>query len=63
MNDPKPLTQRLLFECDGPHWNTLPSEPQQQLLDVLSQLLLDAVQRWANDSITTEITNEDDDVS
>ena len=60
MNDPKPPMQRLLFECDGPRWNTLPSEPQRQLLEALSQLLLDALQRHGNDSITTEITTEDD---
>lgn len=38
----------------------LPSEPQQQLLEVLSQLLLDALQRCGNDSVKTEITTEDD---
>ena len=60
MNAPKPPSQRQLFEGDRPCWNMLPSEPQQQLLQVLSQLLRDALQRRGNDSITTEITTEDD---
>ena len=59
MNDLKPSTQCLLFECDRPRWNMLPSEPQQQLLEVLSQLLLDALQRCGDDSVKTEITTED----
>jgi hypothetical protein len=59
MNDSKPPAQRLLFEADQPRWNTLPKEIQPQLLEVLSQLLLDALQRCANASITTEITAED----
>ena len=58
MNDSKPPTQRLLFECDGPRWQTLPKEAQPQLLEVLSQLLLDALQRHSNASITTEIAAE-----
>ena len=60
MNDSKPPTQRLLFECDGPCWHSLPKEVQPQLLEVVSQLLLDALQHWGNASITTAITAEED---
>ncbi len=60
MNDRKLSTQCLLFDGDGPRWDTLHKETQPQLLEVLSQLLLDALQRCGNASITTEITTEDD---
>jgi hypothetical protein len=60
MNDSKPPTQRLFFECDGPRWHSLLKEVQPQLLGVLSQLLLDALQRCGNASITTAITTEED---
>ena len=60
MNDSKPPAQRLLFECDGPRWHLLPKELQPQLLEVLSQLLLDTLQRFDDALITTEITTEDE---
>lgn len=62
MNDSKPATQRLLFECDRPHWNRLPSEQRQELLEVLSQILLDALEP-RNDSISSATTAEDGHVS
>lgn len=60
MNDRKPSTQRLLFDSDGPRWDTLHKETQPQLLEVLSQLLLDALHRCGDASIITEITTEKD---
>ena len=60
MNDSKSPAQRLLFECDGPRWHLLSKELQPQLLEVLSQLLLDTLQRCDDALITTEITTEDD---
>ncbi len=60
MNARKPSTQRLLFHDDGPRWDTLLKEMQPQLLEVLSQLLLDALQHCGDASITTEITTEND---
>lgn len=60
MKGRKSSTQGLLFDSDGPRWDTLPKETQPQLLEVLSQLLLDALQRCGDASITTEITTEDD---
>ena len=62
MYELKPPTQRLLFEGDGPDWNVLSRASQQQLLEVLSQLLLEALERRGNDSITTTL-NEDPHVS
>jgi hypothetical protein len=58
MNDRKPSTQRLLFDGDGPRWNTLHEEMQSLLLEVLSQLLLDALQRCGEASNTTEDDHE-----
>ena len=60
MNDRKTTTQRLLLDGDGPRWDMLQKETQPQLLEILSQLLLDALQRCGDASITTEITTEDD---
>lgn len=60
MNFRKPSAQRLLFDGDGPRWDTLHQETQQPLREVLSQLLLDALQRCGDASITTGITTEDD---
>ncbi len=60
MNDSKPPAQRLLFECDRPRWHLLSKELQPQLIEVLSQLLLDTLQRCDDAFITTEITTEDD---
>ncbi len=60
MNETKSPTQRSLFECDGPRWNALPEETQPQLIEVLSQLLLDTLQHCGNASSTTVITTEDD---
>jgi hypothetical protein len=50
----------LLFDGDGPRWDTLHKEMQPQLLEVLSQLLLDALQRCGDASITTKIITEND---
>lgn len=60
MNDRKLSTQRLLFDGDGPRWDTLHQQTQPQLLEVLSQLLLDALKRCGDASITTDITTEED---
>ena len=60
MNGTKSSTQRSLFDSDGPRWNTLPKETQTQLIEVLSQLLLDPLQRSDNASLTIEIDTEDD---
>ena len=60
MNETKSPTQRSLFECGGPRWTALPEETQPQLIEVLSQLLLDTLQRCGNASSTTAITTEDD---
>ena len=60
MQDRKPSTQRSLFAGDGPRWDTLPKETQPQLLEVLSQLLLDALQRCGHASNPRGITAEDD---
>jgi len=60
MNDRRPSRQRLLFDDDGPRWSTLLKETQPQVLEVLSQLLLDALQRSDDASITMAITTEDD---
>lgn len=60
MKNRKSSTQRRLFDADGPRWDTLSKETQPQLLEVLSQLLLDALQRCGDASNTTEITTEDD---
>lgn len=63
MNDRKQTTQLALFESEFPNWNSLPREAQQALLDVLSQLLLNALEQHGSDHITTSITtNEDQDV-
>lgn len=65
MNDLKP-TQLPLFEWSGPRWNTLPRERQQQLLEVLSQMLLGALEcRRNHDRIseTNTETHEDQHVS
>jgi len=59
MNDSKPPAQRLLFEADPPRWNTLPKKAQRQLVEILSHLLLDALDRHDNASISEEITAED----
>ena len=60
MNETKSPTQRSLFEFDGPRWNALPEETQPQLIEVLSQLLLDTLQRYGNASSTTAIIAEND---
>jgi len=60
MNETKSPTQRSLFECGGPRWSALSKETQPQLIEVLSQLLLDTLQRCDNASITTGISTEDD---
>ena len=60
MNDTKSPTQRSLFGSGGPRWSTLTKETQPPLIEVLSQLLLDSLQRCDNDSVTTEITSEED---
>jgi hypothetical protein len=60
MNDRKSSTQRLLFHGDGPRWDTLHKQTQPQILEVLSQLLLDALQHCGDASISTEITTEED---
>jgi len=61
MNDRNQTTQLALFESELLNWNSLPREAQQSILDVLSQLLLDALGRDCSDHITT--TTEDNDVS
>jgi hypothetical protein len=58
MYELKPTTQRLLFERDEPDWNALSRASQQQLLEVLSQLLLEALERRGNDSITTKLKED-----
>lgn len=60
MNDSQPPTQRLLFENRGPGWHALPEETQPQLVEVLSQVLLDALQRRGNLSTIIEIKTEHD---
>jgi hypothetical protein len=60
MDNSRPTTQRLLFESGGPRWRALPEEMQPQLIEVLSQVLLDTLQRRGNTSIIAEITTEDD---
>ena len=60
MKDRRPSTQRLLFDGDGPRWDTLHNETQPQLLEVLSRLLLDALQRHGDASLTTKVTTEED---
>lgn len=64
MNDRNQTTQLALFESPLPNWNSLPREAQQAILDVLAQLLLDALERHCSDHITTTTTTtEDNDVS
>ena len=64
MNDQNRTTQLALFESQFPNWKSLPREAQQCILDVLSQLLMDALVRRCSDPITTTpITTEDNDVS
>jgi len=64
MNDPNRTTQLALFESPSPNWKSLPREAQQSILEVLSQLLLDALERHCSDHITTTTTTtEDNDVS
>jgi hypothetical protein len=50
----------LLFHGDGPRWDALHKQTQPQILEVLSQLLLDALQHCGDASISTEITTEED---
>jgi len=45
MNEHQPITQRWLFESDRPAWNSLQSNTQQALLDVLSQMFSEALQK------------------
>lgn len=58
MNARKQTTQRGLLESEFPNWNSLPREAQQSLLDVLSQLLLDALEQHGGDHITTSTTED-----
>lgn len=58
MKHRKSDTQRWLFEGGAPCWDALDKEAQSPLLDILAQLLLDAVQRCGNTSITTQIREE-----
>jgi hypothetical protein len=60
MNARKQTTQRALFESQFPNWNSLPREAQQSLLDVLSQLLVDALEQHDSDPITTSTTEDND---
>ena len=62
MNARKQTTQRALFESEFPNWNSLPRAAQPPLLEILSQLLLDALEQHRGDPITTS-TTEDHDVS
>jgi hypothetical protein len=43
MNEQEQATQLTLFSPQLPHWETLPQEAQQAILDVLSQILLQAL--------------------
>lgn len=60
MNGSKPAMQRSLFESGGPRWYALSEEMQPQLVEVLSQVLLDALQHRGNVSHIAETTTEDD---
>ena len=64
MNDRKPTTQLALFESQFPNWNSLPREAQQSILEVVSQMFVDALDGHRSDHITTTPTSiEDHDVS
>ena len=64
MNDRKQVTQVALFESESPDWRSLPCEAQQSVLDILSQMLRDALEQRCSDSVTTSPpTTENNDVS
>ena len=63
MNDRNQTTQLALFESELLNWNSLPREAQQSILDVLSQLLLDALEQRGSDRTTSNTTHENDHVS
>lgn len=58
MNDSIRPRQRVLFDDGRPRWTALPREAQQQVIEVLSQLLLDGLQCCGHGCLTTGTTTE-----
>ena len=59
MTRPQTRSQRSLWEGDWPRWNSLPPTQQQPLREVLSQIVLDALQHPSDSCITNEDNRED----
>ncbi|HJN10999.1 MAG TPA: hypothetical protein QF564_20090 [Pirellulaceae bacterium] len=62
MKNAKPR-QLSLFTSQSPEWESLPREPQQAILDVLSWVLLDMLEQHPNETINNSNFNEDNHVS
>lgn len=55
--------QLSLFTSQSPEWESLPREPQQAILNVLSRVLIDTLEQRPHEAINNSNLNEDNDVS
>jgi len=62
MNARKQAKQLALFECDLPEWQSLSHQARQSVLDVLSEMLINALEQHCLEPFTT-YNPEDEHVS